>query len=466
MNKEIIESENVAPVQLSNTELAVLKQVATGATNREIAHERGISEATVKKHLTNINGKLGTGNRTEAVRRALDLGIIELESSRSDDDADANDPSREADRETAKRLAEELERARRRTKQILRWSMSASVLVALIAAGLVWMMKPPLTPGDPTATPAPSPTPNRGASWGLKVRLPGERDGHAMVYADAMYVIGGESNTGVLSETRRYSNGMPLQSWNAIDPKANAVRDISAVAAGGRIFVPGGCKEDGQAIVEFEILDTEQSPLTWSSGPNLPEPRCDYALAEVNGRLYLFGGRTESDPESSSKSVWSYRFGEEGWREEAELPFARSGMSAAVIGEEIHLLGGRDIDGEPQSNHWIFDTRGEGKFVQGAGTELPSPRADHVSAGISLLGRIYLVGGTEDREDAVVLRLDLDMAEDERAWEEHAEIDGNRPRFDLAMAQRNEGREIWISGGRNLAGERMNNTRFFHPLRD
>ena len=49
---------------LSPTELEVLRLLATGATNREIARARGISEATVKKHLTNINAKLGTGNRT------------------------------------------------------------------------------------------------------------------------------------------------------------------------------------------------------------------------------------------------------------------------------------------------------------------------------------------------------------------------------------------------------------------
>jgi len=64
--------------QLTPRERAVLALVADGLPNREIAHELEISEHTVKFHLAAVFGKLGASSRTEAVRRALELGLIEI----------------------------------------------------------------------------------------------------------------------------------------------------------------------------------------------------------------------------------------------------------------------------------------------------------------------------------------------------------------------------------------------------
>ena len=60
---------------LSNRELEVLRLVAEGKTNREIARTLVIAEGTVKNHVTSILGKLGVRDRTQAALKARELGL-------------------------------------------------------------------------------------------------------------------------------------------------------------------------------------------------------------------------------------------------------------------------------------------------------------------------------------------------------------------------------------------------------
>lgn len=62
---------------LSPRELEVLRLMARGLQNKEIAAELVIAERTVKFHVSSILSKLNAGNRTEAVTRALEYGLIE-----------------------------------------------------------------------------------------------------------------------------------------------------------------------------------------------------------------------------------------------------------------------------------------------------------------------------------------------------------------------------------------------------
>ena len=61
---------------LTGRELEVLRLLAAGKSNQRIAHDLVVALDTVKKHVTHVLGKLGAANRTEAVARARDLGLI------------------------------------------------------------------------------------------------------------------------------------------------------------------------------------------------------------------------------------------------------------------------------------------------------------------------------------------------------------------------------------------------------
>ncbi len=67
-----------APSPLTARETEVLHLLAQGRQNKEIARELGISERTVKFHVTALMQKLGAGNRTEAVTIATQRGLIHL----------------------------------------------------------------------------------------------------------------------------------------------------------------------------------------------------------------------------------------------------------------------------------------------------------------------------------------------------------------------------------------------------
>jgi DNA-binding NarL/FixJ family response regulator len=63
---------------LTPRETQVLMLLADGLSNKAIAARLGVSDETVKFHLTSIFGKLGASNRTDAVRQAIRRGLVPL----------------------------------------------------------------------------------------------------------------------------------------------------------------------------------------------------------------------------------------------------------------------------------------------------------------------------------------------------------------------------------------------------
>ena len=71
--------ENTAQGLLSERESEVLRLVALGMSNKEVAEELFLSQRTVKAHLTNVFNKLNVASRSEAIVKGLQWGLVTLE---------------------------------------------------------------------------------------------------------------------------------------------------------------------------------------------------------------------------------------------------------------------------------------------------------------------------------------------------------------------------------------------------
>ena len=71
-------ADRVSGQELTPRELEVLERIVAGRSNRDAAHDLGISETTVKTHVNSLLSKLGVADRTHAATVAIQRGIVHL----------------------------------------------------------------------------------------------------------------------------------------------------------------------------------------------------------------------------------------------------------------------------------------------------------------------------------------------------------------------------------------------------
>ncbi len=74
----IVRARERTTAALTPRESEVLRMVADGLANKEIAYRLGLAESTIKFHLASVMGKLGAGSRTEAVSIGIRQGIVAI----------------------------------------------------------------------------------------------------------------------------------------------------------------------------------------------------------------------------------------------------------------------------------------------------------------------------------------------------------------------------------------------------
>lgn len=76
-NPFVIDKEQIQKLNLSKRELEMLQLINDGLSNQQIAGKLFLSESTIKKHISNLFFKMDVERRTEAIKKAKELRIIQ-----------------------------------------------------------------------------------------------------------------------------------------------------------------------------------------------------------------------------------------------------------------------------------------------------------------------------------------------------------------------------------------------------
>jgi DNA-binding CsgD family transcriptional regulator len=370
--------------ELSEREQEILRLVATGAGNKQIAQQLVISPNTVKVHLRNIFAKIDVATRTEAALFAVREGLVQVGPGMANETAPAiavEPPQPETANPAGSPPAVALPDDKSRKARPLMWLVSSAAVVAiLVLAYVVFQQRVPASnPPRVTATPA-------VPRWQSMPALTSARSGLAMAtYDDQIYAVGGETTTGITGTTERYDPG--ANSWSARAPKPQPVADVGAAVIGGLIYVPGGRTPDASMTAALEVYNPRTN--AWESRAPLPKALCGYALVAFEGKLFVFGGW---DGTQFLSTVYTYDPASDKWADAAALSQPRAYSGVAVAGGNIYVIGGKNSLGDLALNEQYTpekDVVGDNPWR--ARTPLPSSQSG--IGATSIADVIYVVGG-------------------------------------------------------------------------
>ena len=362
----------VIETDLTERELEILRQLATGASNKQIAQTLEISPNTVKVHLRNIFEKTGVLSRTEAVLYALHAGLIPTESAAAPDNPQIKPPETVSEMQPGRA-------ARRLPAAVI---ISAVGVLLAISILLAWQIL------ANTAGPIPATQSDLPARWQAEAHLPAPRAAMAgAVYEDQLYLIGGLSSQGMTASVLRSPQDPTSGSWEERAPMPVALGYIQAGLLGEKLYVPGGCTAAGAPTNQLEIYDPRLDQ--WSAGPPLPQAECGYALAVMEGHLYLFGGW---DGKAVLAETWIYDPQAGRWSKGSPMPDPAAYAAAQAIEGQIYVIGGYDGTHALANNRLYYPSRdlaGEAAWEE----KSPMPSGRYGMSSANLAGAIYLAGG-------------------------------------------------------------------------
>jgi len=346
-------------IDLSERERDILRLVATGAGNKQIAAQLFISTNTVKVHLRNIFAKIGVNTRTEAAMIAIRLGLVQSSTAEAmAETTPSKNPQVSGDAASFAQTslpaqnisldssllpgsfpAAEEALAVTTSRRLSRWQawglgVGLLALIAVLVVFGIRLARTQTARPRVSLTPAPQITPL--PRWQVRSNMPSARTGLAVVaYEDRLYAIGGEATNGVTGVVERYDPA--ANTWETLLAKPMPVADIQAVVIGGKIYVPGGRIVSGGLTKALEIFDPGAN--RWEQGADLPTALSAYAITAFEGRLYLFGG-WDGGQVTNLAYIFDPRLNS--WSALTPMPTRRGFAGVALAGGKIYVIGGKD----------------------------------------------------------------------------------------------------------------------------
>jgi DNA-binding CsgD family transcriptional regulator len=422
---------------LSERELDIMRQVVTGASNREIAHSLDISHNTVKVHLRNIFEKLGVASRTEATLYVIQqgwvqvggtggsltsngngvtdstfgLGLDEAEDALSDSDV-FNDVDSVASGETLapvfnphdsplvttvplmEKAAEPLIIPQTSGTVEVRtveahslplgtrtpgWllpvlGVAIGILLTLVIVLAIQSLRP-----DSAAEPLLVQEPER---WEQLTSLPSPRSEvmAAKVGRDVL-MVGGIIQDSLTEEVWLLDS--TSSNWEPRAALPQPVRSAATTFSGGQFYIAGGINTEGSPVDFVQQYDPQAD--AWLEMPPLPISLARGALVAFEGVLYYVGGTDGSEIQSA---IYRLLPNSDKWETVAELPDPRADLAAVAVSDGILLFGGMNAEQRAVNDVLHYSPNSAEPFRE----ETPLPAPDNQPRAVTLGSAVYLLG--------------------------------------------------------------------------
>jgi DNA-binding CsgD family transcriptional regulator len=325
--------------ELSDREIEILRLVATGASNKEIAQKLFISPNTVKVHLRNIFEKIGAASRTEAAMYAVKEGIT-----KGGDIFDDNLlPGTEIIHDFNPSGQSKLSRSTNfKTVQFFRFVMiSVGILIFLIITYLTLIGFISSSSFSNVIVETSEIPEMELKNWNKLADIPTPRIGMATVtHFSELYTFGGLDGGYVSDKVEKYDS--IKNEWTNAAPMPLAVSDIKAVINETKIIIPGGTTSTGFPTDRMQIFDIQSN--TWDQGKKLPQPITGYGMVTWNENVYLFGGWNGKE---FLDTVYQYNLVSDEWTFITYMPMKRAYLEVILINDTSYIIGGQNIDKNP-----------------------------------------------------------------------------------------------------------------------
>ncbi len=373
--------------ELSDREIEIIRLVATGASNKEIANFLTISPNTVKVHLRNIFGKLGVLSRTEATMTAIRMGLVDSPGSENQtENRNEVSPSEGINSQVLPQNTKPPVSSKRSLLIIIGFGLIILVLAGFLLNRVLSTSNEP--EGGISVAELEELTSKR---WTTVQDLPLALSGMGFArYENKFMLFGGASENSISDKLFIYD--LDSGAWTEGANLPNPLKDIQVTILGERIYLPGGIDENNE--VKSNLLIYNPRNNNWDEGAELPIPISGYALAPYEGKIYLFGG---FDGKNYLNSIYVFNPGINEWILFGSMETTIAYSSAVVLGGQIHLMGGMNETGVLKDHLVYYPQRellGEDAWENAA--DLPEARYGMNS--IVLADMVYTAGGKNSKE--------------------------------------------------------------------
>jgi N-acetylneuraminic acid mutarotase len=226
----------------------------------------------------------------------------------------------------------------------------------------------------------------------------------------------------------------------------NHIEGATAVV-NGKLYIFAGFK-DSSLNVSNRVDVYNVATNTWETATKQRRPMptsISHVQPVVDGKwVWLAGGYVGANPGDVTVKVWKYDTVEDLWYAGPSLPKARSAGTFAIVGRNLHYIGGLVNRDDSSADHWILNLDNQGAGWKPA-PAMPNKR--NQGGAVAINGVIYFVGGQYKHDhDPIDLKLVHAFNTATNTWSQKANLAIGRSHFEPGTTKVED--RIVIVGGR------------------